>query len=417
MSLSVDIAKHFGDFSLEVAFDAGAETLGFLGASGCGKSLTLRCIAGIETPDEGKIVVNDTVFFDKAHGKKARINLAPQQRKTALLFQNYQLFPNLTVEQNVAAGLSPKIDSATRSALINEQLVRFGLEKLAKRYPLQLSGGQQQRVALARMLAAKPGILMLDEPFSALDAHLKSALEQDLQKLFERFEGSILYVSHDIDEAFRFCDRIAVVNEGHLEEIDTKDRIITDPQTLATIRLSGCKNTTEATYIDEHHAFLPKWNITITSTRPLSPEIKYCGMRAKFIEYADNIANQNSDESSIEKSAAEPSVNTYWVRVEHVSDSRFERTVLITFLHGKELEALQKNGTLYAEASNSAELNNDGSFTLNGVRMHSLDLTEETEITPIQWHINKLTTTRPLPEAGDLCKVTLNPRGLYFVNR
>lgn len=417
MSLSVDIAKHFGDFSLEVAFDAGAETLGFLGASGCGKSLTLRCIAGIETPDEGKIVVNDTVFFDKAHGKKARINLAPQQRKTALLFQNYQLFPNLTVEQNVAAGLSLKIDSATRSALINEQLVRFGLEKLAKRYPSQLSGGQQQRVALARMLAAKPGILMLDEPFSALDAHLKSALEQDLQKLFERFEGSILYVSHDIDEAFRFCDRIAVVNEGHLEEIDTKDRIITDPQTLATIRLSGCKNTTEATYIDEHHAFLPKWNITITSTRPLSPEIKYCGMRAKFIEYADNIANQNSDESSIEKSAAEPSVNTYWVRVEHVSDSRFERTVLITFLHGKELEALQKNNTLYVEAGNSTELNNDGSFTLNGVRRHSLDLTEETEITPIQWHINKLTTTRPLPEAGDLCKVTLNPRGLYFVNR
>lgn len=417
MSLSVDIAKHFGDFSLEVAFDAGAETLGFLGASGCGKSLTLRCIAGIETPDEGKIIVNDTVFFDKAHGKKARINLAPQQRKTALLFQNYQLFPNLTVEQNVAAGLSPTIDSATRSALINEQLVRFGLEKLAKRYPLQLSGGQQQRVALARMLAAKPGILMLDEPFSALDAHLKSALEQDLQKLFERFEGSILYVSHDIDEAFRFCDRIAVVNEGHLEEIDTKDRIITDPQTLATIRLSGCKNTTEATYIDEHHAFLPKWNITITSTKPLSLEIKYCGMRAKFIEYADDIANQNSDETSIEKSATEPSANSYWVRVEHVSDSRFERTVLITFLHGKELEALQKNNTLYVEAGNSAELNNNGSSALDGVRTHSLDLTEETEITPIQWHINKLTTTRPLPEAGDLCKVTLNPRGLYFVNR
>lgn len=417
MSLSVDIAKHFGNFSLEVAFDAGAETLGFLGASGCGKSLTLRCIAGIETPDEGKIIVNDTVFFDKAHGKKARINLAPQQRKTALLFQNYQLFPNLTVEQNVAAGLSPKIDSATRSALINEQLVRFGLENLAKRYPLQLSGGQQQRVALARMLAAKPGILMLDEPFSALDAHLKSALEQDLQKLFERFEGSILYVSHDIDEAFRFCDRIAVVNEGHLEEIDTKDRIITDPQTLATIRLSGCKNTTEATYIDEYHAFLPKWNITITSTKPLSPEIKYCGMRAKFIEYADDIANQNSDETSIEKSATEPSANSYWVRVEHVSDSRFERTVLITFLHGKELEALQKNNTLYVEAGNSAELNNNGSSALDGVRTHSLDLTEETEITPIQWHINKLTTTRPLPEAGDLCKVTLNPRGLYFVNR
>lgn len=416
MSLSVDIAKHFGDFSLEVAFDAGAETLGFLGASGCGKSLTLRCIAGIETPDEGKIIVNDTVFFDKAHGKKARVNLAPQQRKTALLFQNYQLFPNLTVEQNVAAGLNPKMESTTRSTLINEQLVRFGLENLAKRYPLQLSGGQQQRVALARMLAAKPGILMLDEPFSALDAHLKSALEQDLQKLFERFEGSILYVSHDIDEAFRFCDRIAVVNEGRLEEIDSKDRIITDPQTLATIRLSGCKNTTEAIYVDEHHAFLPKWNISITSTKPLDPEIKYCGMRAKFIEYADDAASLNPDEAPIKKST-ELSANTYWVRVEHVSDSRFERTVLITFLHGKELETIQKNETSYTEASNNTELNNDGLFDSHEIRTGSLDLTDETEITPIQWHINKLTTTRPLPEAGDLCKVTLNPRGLYFVNR
>ena len=416
MSLSVDIAKHFGDFSLEVAFDAGAETLGFLGASGCGKSLTLRCIAGIETPDEGKIIVNDTVFFDKAHGKKARINLAPQQRKTALLFQNYQLFPNLTVEQNVAAGLNPKMESTTRNTLINEQLIRFGLENLAKRYPLQLSGGQQQRVALARMLAAKPGILMLDEPFSALDAHLKSALEQDLQKLFERFEGSILYVSHDIDEAFRFCDRIAVVSEGHLEEIDTKDRIITDPQTLATIRLSGCKNTTEAIYVDEHHAFLPKWNISITSTKPLDPEIKYCGMRAKFIEYADDAASLNPDEAPIKKST-ELSANTYWVRVEHVSDSRFERTVLITFLHGKELETIQKNETSYTEASNNTELNNDGLFDSHEIRTGSLDLTDETEATPIQWHINKLTATRPLPKAGDLCKVTLNPRGLYFVNR
>lgn len=341
MSLSVDIAKHFGDFSLEVAFDAGAETLGFLGASGCGKSLTLRCIAGIETPDEGKIIVNDTVFFDKAHGKKARVNLAPQQRKTALLFQNYQLFPNLTVEQNVAAGLNPKMDSATRSTLINEQLVRFGLENLAKRYPLQLSGGQQQRVALARMLAAKPGILMLDEPFSALDAHLKSALEQDLQKLFERFEGSILYVSHDIDEAFRFCDRIAVVNEGRLEEIDTKDRIITDPQTLATIRLSGCKNTTEAIYVDEHHAFLPKWNISITSTKPLDPEIKYCGMRAKFIEYADDAASLNPDEAPIKKST-ELSANTYWVRVEHVSIHVLSALFLLRFYKVKSLKPFKK---------------------------------------------------------------------------
>lgn len=391
MSLSVDIVKNFGDFKLDVAFDAGAETLGFLGASGCGKSLTLRCIAGIETPDEGKIVVNDTVFFDKATGKKARIDMKPQERKTALLFQNYQLFPNLTVEQNVAAGLDPKIDAPTRTSLVNDQLIRFGLEKLNKRYPLQLSGGQQQRVALARMLAARPGILMLDEPFSALDAHLKSALEQDLQQLFERYEGSILYVSHDIDEAFRFCDRIAVVSDGHLEEIDTKERIISDPQTLATIRLSGCKNTTAAEYVDEHHAFLPKWNITVTSTKALAPDIAYCGMRAKFIEYADE------DEEFCPNANINP--NTYWVHVEHVSDSRFERTVLITFLDEENLAVLQ--------AVESRQLS----------RLKTMNLAKDHAIAPIQWHINKLTTTKPLPEVGDICRVSLKPDGLYFVNR
>lgn len=363
MSLSVDITKSFNDFTLDISFEAKDETLGFLGASGCGKSLTLRCIAGIETPDEGKIVVNNTVFFDKAPNKKARIDLKPQQRKTALLFQNYQLFPNLTVEANIAAGLDNHLSADERNTCIQEQLVRFGLEKLRRRYPIQLSGGQQQRVALARMLAAKPGILMLDEPFSALDAHLKSALEQDLQQLFERFEGSILYVSHDIDEAFRFCDRIAVVNDGHLEEIDVKDRIISDPQTLATIRLSGCKNTTTARFIDEHHAFLPEWNITVASPKKLSPDIAYCGMRAKFISYA-------TDES-------EP---YYTVRVNHVSDSRFERTALISFV----------------DASNELLSSPTAS---------------------IQWHLNKLNTDIPLPEVGDICHVTLNPAGLYFVNR
>ena len=139
MSLSVDIKKSFRGFTLDVAFEAGNETLGFLGASGCGKSLTLRCIAGIERPDEGKIVVNDTVFFDKAANKKARINLKPQQRKTALLFQSYQLFPNLTVESNIAAGIDAHIDKEERRRRIREQLARFDLDRFRTRYPSQLS--------------------------------------------------------------------------------------------------------------------------------------------------------------------------------------------------------------------------------------------------------------------------------------
>lgn len=200
MSLQMDFRKSLGDFSLDVSVEAGTETLGFLGASGCGKSLTMRCIAGIETPDEGRIVVNGTVYFDSA----AKINLSPQQRKTALLFQNYMLFPNMTIEQNVAAGIPKTVSKGDRDAIVATELKRFSLEGFSKRYPAQLSGGQQQRVALARMLAARPGILMLDEPFSALDSHLKSVLEQNLVDLFEAFEGTILYVSHDIDEALRF---------------------------------------------------------------------------------------------------------------------------------------------------------------------------------------------------------------------
>ena len=152
MSLEVSIRKSFSSFTLDVAFEAGDETLGFLGASGCGKSLTMRCIAGIETPDEGRIVVNDRVFFDSA----LKINLTPQERKTALLFQSYMLFPNLTVAENVAAGIGREVSKADRGALVAAELKRFGLEGFDKRYPAQLSGGQQQRVALARMLAARP---------------------------------------------------------------------------------------------------------------------------------------------------------------------------------------------------------------------------------------------------------------------
>ncbi|MEI2998772.1 MAG: ATP-binding cassette domain-containing protein [Senegalimassilia faecalis] len=149
MSLEVDIEKKFKGVHLQSQFTAGDETMGLLGASGCGKSLTMRSIAGIERPDAGKIVVNGTVFFDRAPGKKARVDLTPQQRKTALLFQNYMLFPNLTAAQNVAAGISKDVSPADRDAMVQTELKRFGLSGFEKRYPVQLSGGQQQRVALA----------------------------------------------------------------------------------------------------------------------------------------------------------------------------------------------------------------------------------------------------------------------------
>lgn len=315
MSLSVSIKKHFPAFTLDVNIEAGNETLGWLGESGCGKSLTMRCIAGIETPDEGKIVVNGKMFFEREAGKRPTVNLSPQERKTALLFQNYMLFPNLTVAENVAAGIDRKLPKEEREAQVNVELKRFGLDGFDKRYPSQLSGGQQQRVALARMLAAKPDILMLDEPFSALDAHLKGALEQNLAGLFETFHGTILYVSHDIDEALRFCDRIAVIEKGHVMEVSTGNNLVNNPQSAASIKLSGCKNATPARRINDHRAFLPAWGIEVETDKPVQENLTCMGVRAFFLEQAK-----------------EPGRNTYRVRVVRTSDSRFDRSALLEFL-------------------------------------------------------------------------------------
>lgn len=320
MSLYVNIKKDFKDFKLAIEFSAEDETVGFLGASGCGKSLTMRCIAGIETPDEGQIIVNGRTFFDS----EQKIDLTAQERKTALLFQNYMLFPNLTVMENVAAGIGKeviengvprKLSRGEQDELALAELKRFGLGGFEKRYPAQLSGGQQQRVALARMLAANPGILMLDEPFSALDAHLKNVLEQNLASLFDAFKGTVLYVSHDIDEALRFCDRIMVVDDGRIVEGGTGADLVSDPQTLAGMKLTGCRNVTEALRVDDHHFRLPQWGIELSTTDLLPHDLKYFGIRATYLERAES-----------------PGENTYRVLVERVSDARFERVALLRFL-------------------------------------------------------------------------------------
>ena len=312
MSLEVRIKKKLSSFDLDVDLAADNETMGLLGASGCGKSLTLRCIAGVETPDEGRIVVNDTVFFDSAKG----INLSPQKRKTALLFQNYQLFPNMTVEANIAAGIDSTLSQAEQKRLVADFISLFGLQGLEQRYPVRLSGGQQQRVALARMLAARPGILMLDEPFSALDAHLKDSLEQSLLDLFDLYDGTILYVSHDIDEAFRFCNRIAVVESGRIAEVGRTAKILHHPGTLATIKLSGCKNISRARKVDEHEVEALDWGMTFATGPQLDvpDDVQYLGIRASFIREADE---------------GEQGRNLYELKVHRTSDSRFERALTL----------------------------------------------------------------------------------------
>ena len=314
MSIQIDIRKKLGSFALEVAFQAESEVVGLLGASGCGKSMTLKCIEGVETPDEGRIVVNGQVYYDSA----ARINLKARQRKTALLFQNFQLFPHMTVEANIAAGIDKSVGKEVRAELVRKPVQRFALTGMEKRFPYHLSGGQQQRVALARMLAADSGILMLDEPFSALDAHLKELLEQNLTGLFESYEGTILYVSHDIDEALRFCDRIAVMEEGQIVELSNARALIDDPKSEASVKLSGCKNVTAAERVDDHRVWLPRWGIEVASAAEVPADVKSFGVRATYLERADG-----------------PGENCFRVRCDRATDSRFERTIMLGFLDAR----------------------------------------------------------------------------------
>ena len=260
MSLSVDIEKRFKGFMLHMAFEAGNETLALLGASGCGKSMTLRCIAGIEKPDKGRIVLDGTTLFDS----EKRIDLSPQQRGVGMMFQHYALFPNMTVLQNVRCGARHGLRGSDREKAVAEALSSFGLTDLQDRLPAQLSGGQQQRVALAGILVSQPHILMLDEPFSALDSHLRFRMEQEVRQVIHRYGKTVLLVSHSRDEVYRMADRVAILNDGHIDAIGTREEVFSHPGTRAACALTGCKNISSIRRLDQTHAYALDWGIRLT---------------------------------------------------------------------------------------------------------------------------------------------------------
>ena len=235
MSLEVNVTKRFDGFTLCANFAARSTATAILGASGCGKSMTLRCIAGIVKPDAGRIVLDGRVLFDSAQ----HIDLPPQQRGVGLLFQNYALFPNMTVEQNVLCGLKAEKDKAARKARCAEMLQAMRLEPLAKRCPAQLSGGQQQRTALARILVGRPKILMLDEPFSALDSYLREEVEGEVGSLLAGFCGTALLVTHNRDEAYRLCRDMIVMDGGPVLRTGGTKEVFADPQSTTAARLTG----------------------------------------------------------------------------------------------------------------------------------------------------------------------------------
>ncbi len=289
MGLYINITKRLPGFRLQVNLSCEQGIIGILGASGSGKSMLLNCIAGLINPDEGKIILDDNTFFDSCK----KVNLATKDRKAGFLFQNYALFPHLTIADNIAFGLED-LSKSEKNKKVSDLMERFNIADMGKRYPAQISGGQQQRVALARALAIEPDILLLDEPFSALDNHLKNHLLKEMLVSLKEFQGNTLFVTHNIEEAYRLCDRIAILNDGSVDTFELKEKIFQNPASLETAKITGCKNISKAIRKSEHVVEIPEWGIQVKTSMKIENEQGYAGIRANYIKLADDSNYENS---------------------------------------------------------------------------------------------------------------------------
>ncbi len=235
--LNVSFSKNIGNFLLDVSFKVDSEILVLFGPSGSGKSLTLRIISGLVKPDKGCIKLNNASFFDSANGANLPIN----KRGVGYVLQDYALFPHMTVFENIAYGIKKgsKQEANKNIAELQKFLRLEGTDGL---YPHQLSGGQKQRVAIARAIASKPAVLLLDEPLAALDYPVRSKIRNDLIAIHKRYRIPTIVVTHDIEEAFVLGEKIAVIEEGRIEQIGSRDAVFYKPATRKVARLLAVKN-------------------------------------------------------------------------------------------------------------------------------------------------------------------------------
>lgn len=287
--LLVDIHKQLASYPLEVKFNLEGRVLGILGSSGSGKSMTLRCIAGLETPNRGRIVVNGRVLFDSAK----RINLPIRLRRIGIVFQNYALFPHLTVAQNITYGLQD-LSSGERQHRLAAQIAKLQLSGLENRYPQQLSGGQQQRVALARALAVEPEVLLLDEPFSALDTHLRHHLQEQLIETLSSYRGVTLFVTHNLEEVYAICEYLLVISQGQAIAYNQKQSIFERPATYTVAQLTGCKNFSKTKAISPAQIEAMDWGCTLNVIEPIPESLAYVGIRAHHLIITNNPKGDNT---------------------------------------------------------------------------------------------------------------------------
>ena len=315
MAIEIQIEKRLPEFSLDVQFTAEDQTLCILGPSGAGKTMLLRCIAGIERPDRGRIVLNQRVLFDSSQ----RVNLPARDRHVGLLFQHYSLFPHLSVEQNIAFGIEG-LPLSERKRRVASLLGRVHIPQLAERYPRELSGGEQQRAALARALAIDPQALLLDEPLSALDTYLRSEMESQLQETFANFGRPSLLVTHNIEEAYRLGEQLLVLSKGRMATIGAKEKIFSNPATKDIARLTGCKNFSRVDNISQNHVEAVDWKCRLRVNQIPAKQPAHVGIRAHHLDFV---------EAHSENSAADNVFPCWLVRS---SETPF-RTTLFLCLH------------------------------------------------------------------------------------
>lgn len=279
--LECKIKKAFKNFYLDTDFLMQDSRLGLLGPSGSGKSLTLKALAGLIRPDSGKIILNGRTLFDS----EKKINLKPQERRVGFLFQDYALFPNFTVEENVRAGLRDN------KADIEEKLNEMRIFHIRDKYPDQISGGERQRTALCRILVNDPEILLLDEPFSALDEYLRSEIEEEVMKFIDTYKLKTILVSHNKEEVYRICDSIVSISSGKTNSVKTRSEFFENPTNITEAKLIGIKN--YSTFdMKDNEILLKAWGISIKTSRKFDGEI--IGIKNKGINLSSDPLNDDS---------------------------------------------------------------------------------------------------------------------------
>jgi molybdate transport system permease protein len=251
--------------------------------------MTLRMIAGIVAPDRGRIVLNDRVLYDSATGEK----ISAAHRKIGVVFQDYALFPRMTVTENIGFGLS-RLPNRERKARVLQHLERMHIAELANRYPAEISGGQRQRVAIARCMAIEPDALLFDEPFAALDPHLRRQTEEQLRETLAGYNGAVIFVTHDMEEAFRFCSDLLVLDSGKVIASGPKHQLFERPKTVVAAQLTGCKNIAPARRLAANRIAVSVWNCELRTANPVPYTLTHAGIRSHQVAFQIAANDENT---------------------------------------------------------------------------------------------------------------------------